>query len=79
MAIRERSGEQIDRDQFTWAYIHIAHGRAGPIDFCTFSRLVLEMVRETVGDGDFSVSFVELGFSHRDLAGPLDAFDILLM
>ena len=67
LAVKERSDEQI------------VHGRAGPIDFCTFSRLVLEMVRETVGDGEFSVSLVELGFSHRDLAVPLAAFDILLM
>ena len=79
LAVRERSDEQIDRDQFTCVYIHIAHGRAGSIDFCTFSRLLLKMVRETVGNSEFRVSFIELGFSHRDLAVPLAAFDILFM
>ena len=55
------------------------HGRAGPVDFRSFTGLVFKMVGEPVGDGEIGITFVELGLAHWDLAVTLAAFDVFLM
>ena len=79
LAVGECSDEQVDRDQFAGAHVYVMHGWAGPVDFRTFSGLVLEMVGEAVGDGEFGIAFIELGLAHGDLAVTFAAFDVFLM
>ena len=79
LAVSERSDEQVDRDQFTGAHVNIVHRRTGPVYFRTFAGLVLEMVGEAVGDGEFSIALVELGLTHRDLTVTLTAIEVFLM
>ena len=79
LTIRECSDEQIDSDQFTGAHVHVVHGWSGPIDFYPLPGLVLEMVGETIGDSEFSVSLVKLSLAHGNRPIPFTAFDILLM
>ena len=55
------------------------HGWSGPIDLCSFTGLVLEVVSETIGDSEFGVSLVKLSLAHGDLPIPFTAVDILLM
>ena len=79
LAVGERSDEQVDRNQFAGAHVHVVHGRTGPVDFRSLPGLVLEMVGETVCDGEFGITFVKLCLAHGDLTVTFAAFDVFLM
>ena len=79
LAVGERPNKQIDLDQFAGAIVYIVHGRAGPIYFCSFSRLMLKMIGEPVGDGEFGIPLIELSLTHGNFAVTLTAFNVFLM
>jgi hypothetical protein len=79
LAVGERSDEQVDSNQFAGTHVYVVHGRTGPVDFRSLSGLVLEMIGEAVGDGEFGIPFVELCLAHGDLAVTFASFDVFLM